>query len=80
VPLRWKATGASGRWFPCLDADRILEPADETGSTLSLSPVTGRPLARWALEWTGCCCPRWPPRPLGRYCTEIAAKLTSGAS
>ena len=36
VPLRWEATGASGRLFPALDANVGLTPASDDSTLLSI--------------------------------------------
>jgi hypothetical protein len=37
LPLRWEASGASGRLFPVLDANLVLTPGGEGAATLTLT-------------------------------------------
>jgi len=45
LPLRWEATGVTGRLFPVFDADLILTPADAGKTRLTLRGAYRPPLA-----------------------------------
>ena len=44
LPMRWEATGAMGRLFPVLDADLLIEPADDETTSLNLTGAYRPPL------------------------------------
>lgn len=45
LPMRWEATGVTGRLFPVFDADLILTPADAGKTRLTLRGAYRPPLA-----------------------------------
>jgi hypothetical protein len=79
VPLRWEATGVTGRLFPVLDADLRLTPAGDGQALLTLTGAYRPPLAAVGAALDRAVLHRAATATIRSLLTRIAGALTSSA-
>lgn len=75
VPMRWEATGPTGRLFPTLDANMGLTEAEDDSSLLSIIGRYAPPLGRLGLTLDQAVLSRAASRTAETLLSEIVAKL-----
>ena len=79
LPLRWEATGVTGRLFPVLDADLTMTPAGAGQTLMTLNGAYRPPLGGIGAELDRVVFRRAAAATIGSLLTRIADVLASPA-
>src|SRR5450755_2068839 len=79
LPLRWEATGVTGRLFPVLDADLTITPAGAGRTLLTMNGAYRPPLGAIGAELDRVVLRRAAAATIGSLLTRIADALASPA-